>query len=207
MTTPVPPSQWKTDVRALRIDWNRRKFFDSTLSPQQTCIISPSFVWEKEGGKKKHSFQRETGKGSDPFITNCSALPSYPRLEKFCRHSPVKLALNATLGTTEVLAAGMVLSQVLELMTAAAVWQTEQAIRWSAVKRTPLLCLPGPHWTSCPSQVLHYPIYSSFRANVAEGKYVDVRDRERRLANEKYIYIYSLSWQVEFTVSKKKKRV
>ena len=141
MTTPVPPSQWKTDVRALRIDWNRRKFFDSTLSSQQTCIISPSFVWEKEEGKKKHSFQRETGNGSDPFITNCSALPSYPRLEKFCQHSPVRLALNATVGTTEVLAAGMVLSQVLELITAPAVWQTEQAIRRSAVKRTPLLCL------------------------------------------------------------------
>ena len=111
------------------------------LFPHNKPALFHPHLSEKKRGKKKHSFQRETGNGSDPFITNCSALPSYPRLEKFCQHSPVRLALNATVGTTEVLAAGMVLSQVLELITAPAVWQTEQAIRRSAVKRTPLLCL------------------------------------------------------------------
>lgn len=45
-------SQWETYVRAFSIDWSIRKLFDSSLSPQQACLISPLFFLRKE--KIKH---------------------------------------------------------------------------------------------------------------------------------------------------------
>lgn len=132
------------------------------LPHNKPALFHPHLSEKKRG--KKYSFQRETGNGSDPFITNCSALPLYPRLEKFCQQCPVTLVLKATVGMPEVLAAGLVLSQVLELITAPAVWQTEQTIRRSAGKRTPLLCLPRP-----PLNVLPFPRSTSSHLRFIQG--------------------------------------
>lgn len=108
MTTRALLSQWITYVKAaLRIDWNKRKSFDSSLSHNvRSALFHPHLSEEK--GARRHFFSRrdKTGLWSIHHVTVLLAFTADVR--EILSALPVTLLLHATVGMTEELAAGRV---------------------------------------------------------------------------------------------------